>query len=186
MNVKNILRSPAVMSAILFQLGWFVCILAPQSMVMVCVLAYLCVHYFFICRNKEVWIFSLRLFFIGVAIDSFWVYSGVIELSDGINVIPFWLIALWGMFALSAPFGFAFLRKNYVFAAVFGLLGAPVSYFGGAAIRDDVMLASPIWLSLFSIGISWAMILMLSNFIQEKMKLFLINKISVSSVGMPK
>lgn len=175
-KLYKLLLSPSVMSAILFQIGWFVCIFCPPIIVLIYVVFYGVVHFLFICHQSLFWLFSLRLFFVGIAIDAFWVYSGIIQLAPVDKVIPYWLVCLWIMFALALPFGFGFIRKHNVLAVGLGLLGAPLSYIAGAAGRDDAMLMSPIWQSVLCIGVSWAVVLLLSNLMQHKMKLFTSNE----------
>lgn len=162
---------PSIMSAILFQIGWFLCIFCPPIVALSYVSFYIVIHFLYINHRPLFWLFSLRLFFIGIAIDAFWVYSGVIQLSTMDKVIPYWLVCLWLMFALALPFGFGFIRKHNALAVGLGVFGAPLSYVTGAIIRDDVMLMSPIWQSVLCIGVSWAAVLLLSNVMQQKMKL---------------
>lgn len=165
---------PSILSAILFQIGWLLCIFCPPIVALTYVIFYIVIHFIYINRQSLFWLFSLRLFFIGIAVDAFWVYSGVIQLSIMDKVIPYWLVSLWLMFALALPFGFGFIRKHNALAVGFGVFGAPLSYVTGAISRDDVMLMSPIWQSVLCIGVSWAVILLLSNVMQQKMKLFTI------------
>lgn len=170
----RLLLSPSIISAILFQIGWFLCIFCPPIITLIYVVFYIVIHFLYISHQSLFWLFSLRLFFIGIAIDAFWVYSGVIQLSSVDKLIPYWLVALWLMFALALPFGFGFIRKHNLLAAGLGLFGAPLSYIAGAAGRDDAMLMSPIWQSVLCIGVSWAAVLLLSNVMQQKMQLFTI------------
>lgn len=168
--------SPSIMSAILFQIGWFVCIFCPPIIAFIYVASYIVIHFLYISHQPLLWLFSLRLFFIGIAIDAFWVYSGVIQLNSVDKVIPYWLASLWIMFALALPFGFGFIRKHNALAVGLGLFCAPLSYIAGAASRDDVMLMLPIWQSICCVGVSWAVMLLLSNVMQQKMQLFTAGK----------
>ena len=171
-KLYTLFLSPSVISAILFQIGWFVCVFSPPIIVLVYVVFYGVIHFLYICHQPLFWLFSLRLFFVGIAIDAFWVYSGIIQLAPADRVVPYWLVCLWIMFALALPFGFGFIRKHNALAIGLGLFGAPLSYVAGAAGRGDAMLMSPIWQSVLCIGVSWAVVLLLSNLMQHKMKLF--------------
>ena len=168
--LNKILSSKVVRSGVAFQLVWFVLILAPLPVAVLAVLGYLVFHAHFICNDRLLWVFSIRIFFVGLALDSFFFYSGILISSSGSLVIPLWLVGLWLCFSLAIPFGFGFLKKHYLLCAAFGFIGAPISYFSGAALRGDISFASPTLLSLLYIGVSWAVLLCYGFFILNKMR----------------
>lgn len=170
--IKKLLSSKMFLSGVAFQLAWFLLILAPPFVAFVGLLAYLLFHFMWISKDRLLWLFSIRIFVIGLAIDSFFFYSGIFNLLSGSRVIPLWLAGLWLCFCLAVPFGFSFLKRHYVLCALFGFVGAPISYFSGITLRDDVSLASPTVLSLVYVGMSWAIYLCYSFFLLKKIPTF--------------
>jgi len=175
MSVRGLLDSKAVRSSIAFQGMWFALILCSGVFASLCVVIYLLVHYFFISKDRGLWLISIRVFFVGIMIDSYFVHSHVISSSqshiasgnavnEGMVFIPLWLAGLWLCFSLALPVAFKFLQKHYALCVVFGMIGAPLSYYSGAALRDDVVLMQPTWLALLYIGVAWATLLCLSVF----------------------
>lgn len=175
MNVRSLLDSKSVRSTIAFQGAWFALILCSEVFAFLSIVIYLLAHYFFISKDRGLWLISIRVFFVGIMIDSFFVYSHVIA-SSPVHVasgnfvdrdlvfIPLWLAGLWLCFSFALPVAFKFLQRHYGLCVVLGMIGAPLSYYSGAALRDDVVLMQPTWLALIYIGVAWATLLCLSVF----------------------
>lgn len=170
--IKKFISSKVFLSGLAFQLVWFLLVLSPPFIALVGLLAYCIFHLAYISKDRLLWIFSIRICVVGLAIDSFFFYSGVFNLSSGSRVVPFWLAGLWLCFCLAVPFAFSFLKRHYIVCALFGLTGAPISYFSGVTLRDDVSLASPTALSLAYIGVSWSVFLCYSFFLLNKVPTF--------------
>jgi hypothetical protein len=71
---------------------------------------------------------------IGTAWDSSLVVFNVIQYPHGNvfgNVAPVWIIAVWALFATTFNTSLTFLKRRYVFAMLFGAIGAPLSFIAG-------------------------------------------------------
>jgi len=72
---------------------------------------------------------------LGVLLDSFLVRSGWLRYPSGMfleGVAPYWILAMWALFATTLNASMAWLKKNLLVAAVMGAVFGPLSYLGGA------------------------------------------------------
>ena len=96
----------------------------------------------------------------GLAWESILVLSGLLNYSTG-NLLPgmapYWIVAMWVLFATTINSGMRWLRRNRAVAAIAGAIGGPMGFFAGASI-GAVELASPV-ISLIFIGVGWAVML---------------------------
>ena len=113
------------------------------------------------CDNPEA---EIRLLLVaatmGLAWESTLVLAGLLEYSSGTwmpGLAPYWIVAMWILFATTLNSGMRWLRRSTAIAAVAGAIGGPLAFFAGASI-GAVELASPV-IALISIGIGWAVML---------------------------
>lgn len=113
------------------------------------------------CDNPEA---EIRLLLVaatmGLAWESALVLAGLLEYSSGTwmpGLAPYWIVAMWILFATTLNSGMRWLRRSTAIAAVAGAIGGPLAFFAGASI-GAVELASPV-IALISIGIGWAVML---------------------------
>ena len=107
---------------------------------------------------------EIRLLFVaatmGFAWESALVLGGLLEYSSGnwmAGLAPYWIVAMWVLFATTLNVGMRWLRRSTTIAAVAGAIGGPLAFFAGASI-GAVELVSPAT-ALISIGIGWAVML---------------------------
>jgi hypothetical protein len=96
----------------------------------------------------------------GLAWESILVFSGLVNYSSGNlvpGIAPYWIVAMWVLFATTINAGMRWLRRNKVLAAVAGGIGGPMGFFAGAS-AGAVELASPV-IALAVIGAGWAVML---------------------------
>ncbi|MFD1216478.1 DUF2878 domain-containing protein [Microbulbifer celer] len=162
-----------IIAGLLFEVMWFVCVFAPGTLLVLVVTAgNLAVHYRLFCissplitsprglRSTLSWVVMISA--IGIGMDTALFQAGLLIPANPETLgfgIPLWLACLWVNFALALRFAFVFLRKHLLLAAVFGAIGGPVSYLAGSKIAGEVVLQSPIWLSLSVLGVLWAIFL---------------------------
>ena len=97
---------------------------------------------------------------VGLLWETLLVATGVLEYSSGNlvpGVAPYWIVAMWILFATTLNVGMRWLRKSAVIAAVAGGIGGPASFFAGAS-AGAVTLSNPM-ISLLVIGVGWAVLL---------------------------
>ena len=159
-----------ILSGIIFEGVWLFCVLAPSSaLIIVLTLANLLFHlwlFYGSChiaartnhiRRTLLWLMYVLV--LGAGMDAALFRGGVFISTGMFNIIPFWLAALWLNFAIALRFSLVFLQRNLWVAAIFGLVGGPLSYFFGARIGGQVIIAEPVWLSLGVLGVLWGFFL---------------------------
>ena len=96
----------------------------------------------------------------GLAWQSTLVLSGLLSYSSGNllpGIAPYWIVAMWVLFATTLNASMRWLRRNKAVAAVAGAIGGPMGFFAGAS-AGAVELASPV-VALACIGVGWAVML---------------------------
>ena len=73
----------------------------------------------------------------GLAWESILVLSGLVSYSSGNlvpGIAPYWIVAMWVLFATTINAGMRWLQRNKVLAAVAGGIGGPMGFFAGAGV----------------------------------------------------
>ena len=97
---------------------------------------------------------------LGLAWESILVLAGVLNYPSGNwmpGLAPYWIVAMWILFATTLNVGMRWLRRSTVVAAAAGAIGGPLAFFAGSSV-GAVELASPA-IALTCIGIGWAVML---------------------------
>ena len=97
---------------------------------------------------------------IGFVWESLLVYSGVVNYGASAGfagLAPYWIVALWVLFATTLNVGMRWLRKNLLVASVFGAIGGPMSFLAGE--KAGAVSFSVTSTALVVIGLGWAVIL---------------------------
>lgn len=107
---------------------------------------------------------ELRLLVLAAAIGFVWesalVSAGMLVYASGQLVpgfAPYWIVAMWVLFATTLNVGMRWLRRNIVTAAIAGAIGGPLAFVAGAS-AGAVTLVHPVT-SLLVIGIGWSLLL---------------------------
>ena len=97
---------------------------------------------------------------IGLCWESALVATGVLEYRSGLllpGFAPYWIVAMWVLFATTLNVGMRWLRKSTLVAAVTGAIGGPMSFFAGQ--KAGAVAFADTTLSLLVIGAGWALLL---------------------------
>ena len=71
---------------------------------------------------------------VGLLADSFLVFSGLVTYPSGTwidGLAPYWILAMWAMFATTLNVSMKWLRNRNILAAALGAVGGPLAYFAG-------------------------------------------------------
>ncbi len=153
-----------VSNLVLFQLGWFACVLGAAYglpwlgvfVVGVILTLHLCmadVPY------KEMQLMGLALL-VGGIWDSLMVVTGQLVYQSGMfssNLAPYWILAMWLLFATTLNISLRWMKNRLVIAAILGAIFGPVAYYAGS-ILGAVSMADPLISSLI-IGMGWFIIM---------------------------
>lgn len=153
-----------IVNALGFQAGWWACVagvglgLEIESMVFCAALAG--VHLYTSPAPGQECKLALLAMLLGIGVDSLLQHLSVIRF-DGVSLgplSPFWLWALWGIFALTLNSALAFLkRQSLILSAILGLVFGPLTYFAGAQLGAATMDAQAI--HLLALALAWLLAL---------------------------
>lgn len=162
MNVSC--RLSSLTNAVLYQLGWFACVLGAArgwgSAGAATALALTVVH---LALTESPWREARLLAAAGLAgltVESLQAGFGILELSghQAGTLAPLWIVALWVQFGTVLHFCLRWLSKRYLLASVLGLIGGPLSFLAGERLGAAVF-GAPRFFSLVVLGFSWAIVL---------------------------
>jgi hypothetical protein len=152
-----------VSNFLLFQIGWFACVWsagAHQPWIgLLVTMGVVIVH---VLRapdpQAELKLIALALA-TGLVFDSILVWQGWLRYSSGMvlpNVAPYWIVALWGLFATLLNVSLRWMRGHWVIAVLFGAVGGPAAYYGG--LRLGALEFGDIRAGLVVLAIGWAVL----------------------------
>jgi hypothetical protein len=152
-----------VSNFVLFQIGWFACVLsaaAHQPWFGILVTTAVVVTHVLRAPMPKA---ELQLVFLalvlGLVFDSLLVWQGWLQYSSGIvfpNVAPYWIVALWGLFATLLNVSLRWMRGRWVIAVLFGAAGGPAAYYGG--LRLGALEFANMPAGLMALAIGWAVL----------------------------
>jgi len=154
-----------IQNFILFQVGWFSCVIGGANTNyywtgIVVVTAIVAVHLFRSNNPRnEIMLIAITML-LGTAWDSSLMMAGLFSFTNGVvfaGLVPFWMIAMWALFATTLNVSMKWLKNKYLVAAAFGAVGGPVAYYAGHRIGaidfNDTLTA------LLVIAAGWAVIM---------------------------
>jgi hypothetical protein len=97
---------------------------------------------------------------IGSAWDSVLMLTGIFSFSHGIvfaGMIPFWMVAMWALFATTLNVSMKWMKNKYLMAAAFGAIGGPVAYYAGY--RIGAVELGDTTTALLAVGVGWSVIM---------------------------
>ena len=152
-----------VSNFLLFQIGWFACVwsaAADQPWIgLLVTMGVVVVHVFRApVPQVELKLVALALA-TGLVFDSILVWEGWLQYSSGMvlpNVAPYWIVALWGLFATLLNVSLRWMRGRWVIAALFGAAGGPAAYWGG--LRLGALEFGNMRAGLVALAIGWAVL----------------------------
>lgn len=94
---------------------------------------------------------------LGLIVDTICIRAGVLHFDHSFSpgFPPFWMTALWVQFATTLRYSLSWLQGHLLLTGIFGLVGAPAAFLGGARL-GAVRLCSPAFPGLLLLGVLWA------------------------------
>ena len=165
--MKNIL-----VNIILFQIGWFACVLTAasnQPLVGALISLLIIVSHVLISKQYKQ---EIRIIVIAMVIGLFWdsliVSAGWITYTSGMFsdfMAPYWIVLMWALFATTLNYSLSWMKEKLLLSVVFGAIAGPLAYYAGAKL-GAVEFINDIY-ALVTLSIGWAiftpMLLMLST-----------------------
>ncbi|NBF03568.1 DUF2878 family protein [Pseudomonas sp. Fl5BN2] len=145
-------------NAMLFQLGWFICVLSGDSPWLLLAAAILMVHFLWIGSWTGEGRMIIGIALIGITLDSFLHWLGVFQFKQVSLLIPLWLMLLWALLGTTLRHCLAWTARRWWLASALGALFGPLSYYAGGRLAG-VGFAYGLWPTLIGLGLLWAMLL---------------------------
>lgn len=153
-----------ILNLALYQLGWFCCVLGaawgyPIRGALVA-LSLMGVHLLLAeSRRAELKLMGCACL-LGIVIDGSQQALGVFSFPTDPAwpfPLPFWIFVIWAQFATLFHYAIDWLRGRYRLAAIFGLFGGPLAYWGGVRLGAAQFGDNPLF-SIASLALVWALV----------------------------
>jgi len=154
-----------VQNFLFFQAGWLACVLggasADYSWVGIAVVAAVVAVHLQRAGNRQHEMLLIAITMVlGTAWDSSLMLAGLFTFSNGVvlaGIVPFWLIAMWALFATTLNVSMKWMKNRYLLAAAFGAIGGPLAYYAGN--RLGAVEFADTGAALLAVGAGWAVIM---------------------------
>jgi hypothetical protein len=150
-----------VINFVLFQLGWFACVLGAANgrpwLGPLVVLVAVAVHLLRARRPMPELRLVLYAMLLGLVADSLLLATGWLRYPSGLwlpGLAPYWIVAMWALFATTLNLSLGWLRGRPLLAALTGAIGGPLSYLAGQKLGGIELLA-PLP-ALVALALVWA------------------------------
>lgn len=161
-------RWPVIVNVVLFQAGWFACVLGAAHGWAVagslCVVAVAAVHLVLARRPVDEAKLLLCAAGIGLVFDSALLRTGALAYTSGhlpgafgAALAPHWIVASWVLLATALNVSMRWLKGRYALAALLGAVAAPWSYWAGVRLGAAHFIDMPLALGLLAAG--WALLM---------------------------
>ncbi|EIK69464.1 putative membrane protein [Pseudomonas synxantha BG33R] len=156
-------------NAVLFQCGWFACVLGGDSPWLLAGLAVLSVHLLWISSLADDGLLVLNVTLAGTLLDTLLRTLGVFHFSEPGPLIPFWLIVLWALLATTLRHCLAWSARPWWLAGLLGAVGGPLSYYAGSQLAG-VGFGYGTAATLIGLALLWAMLFPLLHGLARKLE----------------
>lgn len=149
---------------IAFQVGWFSCVLGAANGLPwagpAVVLAVVAIHLWRVQRPAPELKLVLAAMGMGVILDSALLATGWVAYPSGLwlaGLAPYWIIAMWGLFATTLNVSMRWLHGRPLLAGVLGAVGGPLSYLAGERLGGIELVSTVPALAALALGWGVAM-----------------------------
>ena len=164
---------PMFANFLVFQIGWFACVLGGANGlpwvgtgIALVIVAW---HLTRAARPNQELLLVLSAAAIGALFDTLLVWLGWFTYSSGTLIAgtaPHWMVALWMLFATTLNLSLSWLKRRLFVAVLFGAIGGPLAYLGGEKL-GALNFESPT-AGLIALAIGWALITPLLAMIAQR------------------
>ena len=153
-----------ILNFILFQVGWFACILGASHGYAwagpVYVIGFLLLHL----RSHHSWQWEWPLLaaglLVGFLFDTLMIILGIHQPMRAWLPAPLttvWLLAMWMNFVITLNVSLRTFQQHLFLAAVFGALAGPAAYYGGQKL-GAIQIQDPLFIHLFVLAAGWMLV----------------------------
>ncbi len=166
-------RQRVLINFIAFEVGWFAAVLGSARGYMWAgvgiAMLVVALHLFMAHQPRHEIKLLLMVMLLGTVWDSALAANGVIQYQNGQllpSLAPVWIMAVWALFATTLNVALVFLRGRYWLAALFGAIGAPLSFLGG--MRLQALQLPDTWLAVAVLAAGWAVLMPLLMHLSQR------------------
>lgn len=156
-------------NVLLFQIGWFVCILCGSSWAFFYTLVALTLHFYWSSARVSDLVAIVLAALIGLVHDCVLIKFGQIHFAESTSWSPLWLICLWVLLGATLNHSMRWIYQRPRWAAAFGFIGGPLSYTAGVKL-SAAQWASPLTEVIPIIAFLWLLVLPLHRFLSLRIK----------------
>ena len=142
-------------NAVLFQLGWFACVLGGNSLWLLVAAGALLANGLWISRSWAQARLIIYVCLLGTLVDSLLLNAGIFEFRQEGILIPLWLVLLWALLATTLNHCLAWTARPLWRAMLLGAVGGPMSYYAGQRL-GAVQFGFGLWPTLALLAVIWA------------------------------
>ena len=150
---------------ILFQVGWFSCVLGGGSdglawLGVAVASLIVAVHLYRAGSPRDEMVLVMMTMLVGTLWDGGLTMAGIFIFEAPTllpNFAPYWLIAMWALFATTLNVSLKWLKGRYLLAAIFGALGGPLAYYAGH--RLGAVEFSDTFTAMLAVAAGWSVIM---------------------------
>ena len=156
-------------NAVLFQCGWFACVLGGNSRWLLVAVAALAVHLLWISSWSREGQAILAVTLLGTVIDTSLRTFGVFHFSMPGPLIPLWLIVLWALLATTLRHCLAWSARPWWRASLLGAVGGPLSYYAGSQLAG-VSFGYGTAPTMIGLGLLWALLFPVLHWVARQLE----------------
>jgi hypothetical protein len=154
-------------NVLLFQVGWFVCILFASQWAVLYTLVAGCVHFYWSQTRVRDAIAVVLCLLIGVVHDSVLIHAGLIRFVESSLWPPLWLMCLWLLLGITLNHSLRWVYERPYWSAMLGAISGPLSYLAGVKLSSAEW-SSPLTEVIPIIAFLWLLVLPLHRFLSVR------------------
>lgn len=163
-----------IINFVVFQLGWLASVIGgaqelPWAGVVAAAVA-VALHLRVAQRPANEAMLLVACAMLGTVFDSALVTLGLVAYPSGMfaeGVAPYWIITMWVLFGTTLNVSLRWMRASPLLASAFGLVGAPLAYYGGEKL-GGISLLEPVP-ALIALGVGWAVMMPVLTLLAERL-----------------
>jgi len=153
-----------IINVVLYQVGWLSCVLGAARgypfLGSLFAMLLIVIHLLMSTVRKAEIKLMICACLLGVVIDSSQQALGVFNFKidpDWPLWLPLWILVIWAQFATLFHFALSWLSGRYLLAALFGLVGGPLAYWGGVRL-GAAPFGETLLFSIVTLALVWALV----------------------------
>lgn len=156
-------------NVLLFQVGWFVCILCGSQWALLYTAGALCLHFTLSAQRLADLVAVILCVAIGLVHDLILIRTGQINFVESFLWPPLWLLCLWILMGITLNHSLRWVYERYYWAAVLGAVSGPLSYLAGVKL-SSAQWSSPLMEVIPIMVFLWLLVLPLHRFLSLRIK----------------